>query len=89
MAVSLLAIARRAGLSKTTVSRALRGSPLVRTKTRSRIKSVARLLGYTPTPLIGVVMASLRRARHATFAGNFAVVFVPGPRGFGDVIFAE
>jgi DNA-binding LacI/PurR family transcriptional regulator len=40
-------VARHAGVSKQTVSRALRGSPLVVPKTKERILAIAREYGYT------------------------------------------
>jgi len=40
-------VARQAGVSKQTVSRALRGSPLVVPKTKERILAIAREHGYT------------------------------------------
>ena len=41
-----LDIAYRAGVSQSTVSRALRDSPLVNEKTRERIKRIAREMNY-------------------------------------------
>jgi LacI family transcriptional regulator len=44
-------VAREAGLSQSTVSRALRGDPRVTTETRERVLAAARRLGYTPNAL--------------------------------------
>ncbi|MDR7300203.1 LacI family DNA-binding transcriptional regulator [Haloactinomyces albus] len=41
-------VAREAGVSQTTVSRTLRGDPLVASATREHVLDVARRLGYTP-----------------------------------------
>jgi DNA-binding LacI/PurR family transcriptional regulator len=47
--VSIKDIAKVAGVSHSTVSRALSGSPLVREETRSRIKQLAQEMGYYPS----------------------------------------
>jgi DNA-binding LacI/PurR family transcriptional regulator len=48
MSVSIKDIARAAGVSHSTVSRALSGSPLVSEATRARIQHLAREMGYSP-----------------------------------------
>ncbi len=45
---SIRDIAHAAGVSHTTVSRALRDSPLISVEVRSRIQTIAREMGYTP-----------------------------------------
>lgn len=70
MSVSIKDIARRAGVSHSTVSRALGDSPLVREETRERIQALAREMGYSPdlqaralvlgrTRTLGVVVTSI------------------------------
>ncbi len=70
MQVSIKDIARAAGVSHSTVSRALSNYPLVAEKTRRRIKLIARELGYAPnaiarglvtqqTRVIGVIVTSI------------------------------
>jgi len=49
--VSIKDIARAARVSHSTVSRALRGSPLVNPKTAARIRRMAKKLGYLPSAL--------------------------------------
>ena len=44
-------VARAAGVSQSTVSRALRGDPRVREETRLRVDQAARRLGYVPNSL--------------------------------------
>jgi DNA-binding LacI/PurR family transcriptional regulator len=48
MTVSIKDIARMAGVSHSTVSRALRDSPLVSVETKARIQRLARDMGYSP-----------------------------------------
>ena len=49
MPASIKDIAKEAGVSHTTVSRALRGSPLISEETTKRIQAAARKLGYFPS----------------------------------------
>lgn len=46
MAVTIKDIAKRAGVAHTTVSRALRGSPLISTEVADRIRKIAAEMGY-------------------------------------------
>ena len=49
MSVTIKDIARKAGVAHTTVSRALRGSPLIAADTTRRILEIAREMGYNPS----------------------------------------
>ncbi len=49
MAVSIKDIAKIAGVSHTTVSRALRDSPLISSRTKERIQAIASQTGYQPS----------------------------------------
>ena len=70
MPVTIKDIARAAGVSHTTVSRALRGSPAISDETTARIRQLAQEMGYTPsavaqsllsrhTQTIGVVITTI------------------------------
>jgi DNA-binding LacI/PurR family transcriptional regulator len=70
MAVSIKDIAQLAGVSHSTVSRALRKSPLISPETSERVRQIAEREGYTPSALarglvtnrseaIGVVVTSI------------------------------
>ena len=55
MALKLSDVARIAGVSKTTASRALADSPLVKSQTRKHVQTVAKQLGYVPNALARAV----------------------------------
>src|SRR5690606_16412833 len=72
MNVTIKDIARLAGVSYSTVSKALNDSPLVKSETRQRIVELAKQLGYEPnhaakslvsrrSMTIGVLLPSLER----------------------------
>lgn len=56
-------IADRLGVSKMTVSRALRDDPAISAATRERVRQAANEMGYTPNPLVAALMSNLRRGR--------------------------
>jgi LacI family transcriptional regulator len=49
MPVTIKDIAKTAGVSHTTVSRALKGNPAISLETRERIQQLARHMGYVPS----------------------------------------
>lgn len=67
-------IAERAGVSKNTVSLALRGSPRIGAETRARIERIAAELGYRRNAAVGCLMAELRRSGSARFAATLALL---------------
>ena len=73
-APTLRSLARTLGLSRTTVSDALRGSPRVDPVTALRVKKAAREAGYRRNPLAGALMSELRRSRGTSFRGVLAAV---------------
>lgn len=71
---TLRSLARQLGLSRTTVSDALRGSPRVDPKTAARVQTAAQEAGYRRNPLAGALMSELRRSRGTAFRGVLAAV---------------
>lgn len=65
MAATLETIARRTGVSKATVSLALRGSPRISEHIRALVGKAAAELGYAPNPLVSALMVSLRSRQRA------------------------
>src|SRR4051812_20143656 len=66
-------IADAAGVHISTVSLALRNHVRLPAETRQRIQAVAEKLGYSPNPLISLLMARVRR-RNASYRGTLAYV---------------
>jgi Transcriptional regulators len=79
--VTVVDIAKRAGVSKSTVSLVLQGSPLVRDETRARVNHVIRELGYVynrgaanlrqtskGTSIVGVIVNDLTNSFFAELA---------------------
>ncbi len=58
---TLRTLAGELGLSAATVSEALRDSPRVKAETKRRVQDAAQRVGYRSNPLVGSVMADLRR----------------------------
>lgn len=73
-APTLRSLAAALGLSRTTVSDALRGSTRVDVATAERVREGARLAGYRRNPLAGALMSELRRSRGMTFRGVLAAL---------------
>ena len=71
---TLRSLAKVLGLSRTTVSDALRGSPRVDPNTAQRVKKAAREAGYRRNPLAGALMSELRRSRGTAFRGVLAAI---------------
>ena len=75
-APTLRSLARSLGVSRTTISEALRGSSRVRPATAERIRAAAEAAGYRHNPLAGAIMSELRRSRGELFRGVLAIVGV-------------
>ena len=64
-AVCLQDIADKVGVSRATVSLALRDAPSISSATRLRIREVAEGLGYKPNPMVSALMTHQRATRPA------------------------
>lgn len=69
---SLHSIAKHAGVSTSTASRALHGHPLLARDTVERVKAAAVALGYHANPLLSNVMRSVRARGRAVHLGSIA-----------------
>lgn len=67
-------IAKEVGVSKNTVSLALRGSQRVSEETRKRVSDAAAMLGYQLNPTVAHLMAELRQSRSPGFQATLALV---------------
>lgn len=96
--VSIEDIAKVAGVSHSTVSRALRNNPLIRPEVREQIKQVAREMGYVPnaiaqslqnrrTNTIGVVVTSIADPFFAEVVNG--IEQVAKPAGFSVILSAS
>lgn len=72
MRITLEDIAKRCGVSKVTVSLALRENPRISPTMRRRVQKMAQELGYAPHPMVSALMANLRAARKTRFVCNLA-----------------
>ena len=72
-------IAQALGLSRTTVSDALRGVGRIDADTAKRVQRYAARVGYRPNPLTGSVMSSIRLGHARSFRGSLAVVDIAEP----------
>ncbi|HEY0943878.1 MAG TPA: LacI family DNA-binding transcriptional regulator [Opitutaceae bacterium] len=73
-ASSIRTLAAQLGLSRTTVSDALRNAPWVSTDTARRVQAAAEEAGYKLNPLASAVMSHLRQGRGRSFLGVLAAV---------------
>lgn len=75
---TLADIAQRAGVSKMTVSLALRGHPHASAATRDRLRKLAEEMGYRPNPLVSAAMTQVRTGRRLSFSGTIALLSLKG-----------
>ncbi|MFT4176744.1 MAG: LacI family DNA-binding transcriptional regulator [Luteolibacter sp.] len=72
--ISMLDVAKEAGVSKNTVSLALRNDPQIPIATRRRIGEIAKKMGYTRNPTVGHLMAQLRSGVSTGHQATLALV---------------
>ena len=73
-ATTIKDIADRLGLSKTAVSFALNGSPMVSEKTRKKVERAARAMGYAKNGLVSSMMSSIKRGGVGKFTETIALI---------------
>lgn len=78
--VTTTQIAAKAGVSRTTVSFALRGHPKIPAVTADRVQAAAAELGYRPNSRVAAIMAHIRRSRAVPTGERIAFVWVHTPR---------
>ena len=76
---SINTLARALGMSRTTISDALRGKGRVSAATVDRVRLAAKAVGYRPNPLVAHVLGSIHRSRGTAFHGTLAVVDIHEP----------
>lgn len=67
-------IADEAGVSRMSVSLAMRNSPKISPATASRIRGIAERLGYRPNPLVSALMTQLRHSKAVRKPSTIAYV---------------
>jgi len=67
-------IARAAGVSRSTVTRALRNDPQVSQAQSERIQAIAAKLGYRNNPLVSALMTQVRAGKVGKYKGMLAYV---------------
>lgn len=67
-------VAAKAGVSISTVSRALRNNPLVSAGTREEIQRIAASVGYVPNPYISTLMSHLRSSKPIPYQASIALL---------------
>ncbi len=72
--VTMEDLAREAGVSQPTVSRALRGDPRISEETKRKVKEAASKLGYQPDPTLSALMVYRSGKRPAGDRGKIAII---------------
>jgi LacI family transcriptional regulator len=72
--VSLRAIAQASGVHQSTVSRVLKNDPRISKSTATKVRRVAKRLGYIPNPELGRLMAHMRSMRTEHFESVVALL---------------
>jgi len=67
-------IARRANVSRSTVSRVMRSDPRISPATSARVRVAAKELNYRPNPLLSTLMERVRAKGDISYQGTLAIV---------------
>ncbi|RRK01485.1 LacI family transcriptional regulator [Opitutaceae bacterium TAV4] len=70
--VTMRQIALKAGVSHSTVSLSLNGSPAITTATRERITALAREMGYEPDPMLAALNVYRQQKKGSGYRATFA-----------------
>ncbi len=76
--ITIQDLARQLNLDKSTISRALRGHPMVSAATRERVRTRALELNYRPSPLLSRIAARGNGGSHAS-GTSIVYVYCPSP----------
>ena len=71
---TLQTIADMIGLSRSTVSRALRNDPMQSRKTCERVQKLAQEIGYRPSPMVSALMSQLKRTRRTSSTATIGII---------------
>lgn len=74
MQPTLQTIADLTGLSRSTVSRALRNDPMQSRDTCKHVQKVAQEIGYRPSPMVSALMSQLKRTRKTQTTGTIGMI---------------
>ncbi|MGH8017886.1 MAG: LacI family DNA-binding transcriptional regulator [Opitutaceae bacterium] len=77
-------VAQAAGVSKSSVSLALRDDPRLALATRRRVQEIADRLGYRKNPIVASLMSQLRVSQTPRFHASFALINCSGLRTLFD-----
>jgi DNA-binding LacI/PurR family transcriptional regulator len=80
--ITILDVARRAGLSRSGAAYALKDDPHVSKATRVRVQQIAAEMGYRPDPLLSKLMAHLHGGRAKRHLGKIAFINPDANRDF-------
>lgn len=88
--INMQRVAEAAGVSKSSVSLALRDDPRLAPATRRRVQEAAARLGYRKNPVVASLMAQLRVSQTPKFQANVALINCSPRRNlFEEPRFAE
>jgi LacI family transcriptional regulator len=83
--VTMAEVAEKVGVSKNTVSLALRGDRRISAKTRESVEKIARDLGYRKNPVVAHLMSELRKEKPPEYHRTLALFNAhPNPRAFTE-----